>query len=78
MNSQFAMRAASSISAGVASVRSYAMFSAIVPEKRTGSCGTSPIFARQDAGVRSRMSGDALVSGKRGGYNNETNLGRQM
>ena len=46
MNLQLAFRAAAMISARVARGLAYEILSAIVPEKRTGSCETTPIFRR--------------------------------
>ena len=55
-NSQFASRAAASICSRVASGLPYAMFDAIVPVKRIGSCGTTPMACRHDEDVNSRIS----------------------
>jgi hypothetical protein len=69
INSQLARFAASSISALDDLGRSYAMFSAIVPVNRTGSCGTSPMCARQEAGVKLRISSPSNMMLPSNGYN---------
>ena len=50
------MSAAHSTSARVAPSRPYAMFSATVPEKSSGSCVTSPHCRRTEARLASRTS----------------------
>jgi hypothetical protein len=54
--SQFASRAARSMSSLVAFGCPYAMFSAIVPVNITGSCGTTPMIPRHAEGSKSRIS----------------------
>ena len=56
MNSQFASLAASSICSLVASGLPNAMFEAMVPVNRIGSCGTTPMTDRHEVVENSRIS----------------------
>ena len=56
-NSQFASRAAFSMSSRVAVEFPYAMFEAMVPVNKMGSWGTIPITLRHESTEKSRMSG---------------------
>lgn len=56
MNSQFASLAASSICSRVASGLPNAMFEAMVPENKIGSCGTTPMTDRHEVVENSRIS----------------------